>query len=513
VPAACATLAVLPGFALGPLAATVKALLGARDAPPPADPRAQPLRLECWDERRRRRVAGLTLPPLAVDRLCGSCPHEISLMGEADRESRLRKVLAAVGAERGPDEMKEWESSDEEEVTLAQSGTESEEEDLGFEESEDEAEARPPKKRRPKVTELQRVVKKRTKAVKRFSLVLSKPLSSLVASPPPALRNKISTVVTCKYVLAPRRAPPPNPPPSPPPPRRYRSSDNNSLLLTVARAKSTIPNDAATLAFPPRHLRLLLLPHPALYDRAQHKFASLKAVADFLIERVSVVTDWTSTKRKLDLEFDRSIKLPPSFVDRVRGGACAQEGDGIVVSAGEGAASSLKVSLDEITALHAASDGGRAPFENLLARISVDPETSELALDRTLHTETNTVSQVLSNVRAEVLSGGEFLFSTTELHPSRQASSAASAANSSPLILSVEDMKTILENGLKAAPPDQYDREHKALGLLLRPASWPKLAAEIIQHLVLVEPEEGEAEEGEGGGGWRRRRVGVWEPR
>ncbi|GMH77886.1 hypothetical protein TL16_g07571 [Triparma laevis f. inornata] len=115
-------------------------------------------------------------------------------------------------------------------------------------------------------------------------------------------------------------------------------------------------------------------------------------VADFLIKRVGTVTDWTSERPCLELSFDRRIDLPHGNNGIYR---CTQEGEFLRFESIKEEHEPLIISLDEITAISAASESNDAPLNNLLKKLN------DGKVDRQIFSSTATISGTLQNVNVQ----------------------------------------------------------------------------------------------------------------
>ena len=238
------------------------------------DPNAMPLRIEAWDKKRKRRIQPLIVGALNCDRLSGFVSTEMLSFSEVDKKARCVKFARNLALKPLADELEEWEESDEEEVTILDDSTvNSETANSSLVDDNSTVESNPSSPShslasssvmtRPKKTMLQRIIIKKQRKIKRYQLVLLIPPATHITSVKDVLLNKIRASISTQY----------NP------------SDNNSITLSVTRAKAFSPNDRSNIVFTRNHLRLLLSSHPALYLRSSYKFASMRAVADFLIKR------------------------------------------------------------------------------------------------------------------------------------------------------------------------------------------------------------------------------------
>ena len=242
---------------------------------------------------------------------------------------------------------------------------------------------------------------------------------------------------------------------------QYNPNDNNSLTLSVTRAKAFSPNDRSNIVFTRNHLRLLLSSHPALYLRSSYKFASVNAVANYLIKRVDTITDWTSTSPTLSLIFDRKIALPPPWGDEIE---ARQEEDALVFSTlkkegEEESEAETRLGLDEIVSISSSSPSVEGPLPDVLKKLRLPSENGgDFGLDRTIYSSTATISGTLQNVSVRVLPNQEFLVTTSALSVGSASVTKDSQESSTPLILKVEDCKKLVEAAGPMYKPRNWHR-------------------------------------------------------
>ena len=458
------------------------------------DVNSMPLRIEAWDRLRKRRIQPLLLSAIECDRMCAYCPNEMLRFTEVDKKKRLSKLASLLSLKPMPDELEEWESSDEEEVTMNSERSSNESEDceegsfLGLEEEEEgdnnengEDSSQATSTTNTTATASQNTLKRRVKQrvlvtkrrhVKRFQLGLLKPPSNTILTRSNVFLNKISCTLTCTC----------------------DPSTNNSITLSVGRSNNRSINDRSSITLTRKHLHLLLSNQYPLFLRSNYKFSSLKAVAEFMMQRVDTTTDWTSTSPSLTLTFNRSVSLPSTC----RNLTAMQEEDSLLLSndavdatsesAGNDASAastsraSAVLALDEMISLAAAEKyhnhhdiNPNNPFASVLGRISPPGNGAErFEIDRNVYKTTATLSGSLHNVSVDVLPNNQYVFSTSTLVNTALSDlrGIAGKPSATPLILSIKAAQEIL-------PSDTHPS-------IFKPRNCVDMIKMLIPKLVLV---------------------------